>query len=150
MASFAATRPVNPPGVELVLTEEQVWKALEYKARNPALFVKAITSAEVVKDGGNKVTRLVSIMNGPKVQEDIESHANAVIYFDFTERPNRVLNVLSYGPEGEMLLTYCFAGGIPGVDPKDDKTVEELNKMVGGVIDHGIGVIRDLVREGKL
>lgn len=56
MASFAATRPVNPPGVELVLTEEQVWKALEYKARNPALFVKAITSAEVVKDEGNKVS----------------------------------------------------------------------------------------------
>jgi hypothetical protein len=33
--SIAITRPVNPPGAVPVLTEEQVWKGLEYKARNP-------------------------------------------------------------------------------------------------------------------
>jgi hypothetical protein len=56
MSSFACTRPVNPPGSEPVLSEEQVWKGLELKARKPDLFVKAITSAEVIKDEGNKVS----------------------------------------------------------------------------------------------
>lgn len=37
MSSYATahTVPVNPPGASPVLTEEQVWKGLEYKARNP-------------------------------------------------------------------------------------------------------------------
>jgi hypothetical protein len=26
---------VNPPGVEPIITEEQLWKGLEFKARNP-------------------------------------------------------------------------------------------------------------------
>jgi hypothetical protein len=38
--AFAVTRPVNPPGVEPVITEEQLWKGLEYKARNPAVRTK--------------------------------------------------------------------------------------------------------------
>jgi hypothetical protein len=33
--AFAATRPVNPPGIEPIITEEQLWKGLEFKARNP-------------------------------------------------------------------------------------------------------------------
>lgn len=71
--------------------------------------MKAITSAEVVKDEGNKVssrknrsfpifretdlssvgchvsrrqvTRLVSINHGEKLEENIESHGNAVVSF---------------------------------------------------------------------
>ncbi|GAA5905895.1 SRPBCC family protein [Sporobolomyces salmoneus] len=85
MPSFAATRPVNPPGSEPALSEDQVWKGLESKARKPHLFVPAITSAEVVKDEGNKVSRLVSIHGGPKVQEDIEIHDKAILYFDFAD-----------------------------------------------------------------
>jgi len=54
--SFACTRPVNPSGTDLDLTEAQVWKGLEMKARRPDLFVPAITSCEVIKDEGNKVS----------------------------------------------------------------------------------------------
>ncbi|GAA6017278.1 hypothetical protein JCM11491_000616 [Sporobolomyces phaffii] len=150
MASFACTRPVNPPGVEPVLSEDQVWRGLEQKARNPILFVAAITSCEVVKDEGNKVTRLVSINGGEKLREEIESYPNAVIYFDFADKPNRVLNLLSHGPTGELLLTYSFAGGIPGSDPTVKRSVAEKNAMVGGIIDHTLDVIRDLVKDGKL
>lgn len=54
--AFAATRPINPPGASPVLTEEQVWKALEFKARNPQAFVPMISSCKVVKDEGSKVS----------------------------------------------------------------------------------------------
>lgn len=33
--AFAVTRPVNPAGATTILTEAQIWKGLEYKARNP-------------------------------------------------------------------------------------------------------------------
>lgn len=38
--AFSATRPINPPGVEPVLSEDQVWKGLQIKARAPQEFVK--------------------------------------------------------------------------------------------------------------
>jgi len=53
---FACTRPVNLRSTDLQLTEAQVWKGLETKARRPDLFVPAITSCEVIKDDGNKVS----------------------------------------------------------------------------------------------
>ncbi|GAA5933719.1 SRPBCC family protein [Sporobolomyces koalae] len=150
MTAFAATRPVNPPGTDLVLTEAQVWKGLEHKARNPSLFVPAITHSEVIKDEGNKVTRVVQIHNGERQTEEIEAHPNAAIYFDFVDKPVRVLNILSHGPQGELLLTYSFAPEVPGSDPNTVKTVAEKNEMVGKVIEHTVDVIRELVKSGKL
>ncbi|GAA5882887.1 hypothetical protein JCM16303_006628 [Sporobolomyces ruberrimus] len=150
MPSFACTRPVNPQGVETVLSEEQVWAGLEHKARNPSLFVPAITSSEVIKDQGNKISRLVSINNGEKQQEDIEVHPNAVIYFDFASKPVRVLNILSHGPNNELLLTYAFSGQIPGSNPTEEKSNEERNEMIGNVIDHTLKVIREMTKDGKL
>lgn len=38
--AFSATRPINPPGVEPVLSEDQVWQGLQIKARAPQEFVK--------------------------------------------------------------------------------------------------------------
>lgn len=70
---IAATRPVNPPGVEPVITEEQLWKGIEYKLRHPSVrafmihvhrtlltspfqaFAPMISSCKVTIDIGNKV-----------------------------------------------------------------------------------------------
>lgn len=54
-ANFAASRHVNPLGVEPRLSEEQVWKGLELKAREPENFVAVISSCDVLSDTGNKV-----------------------------------------------------------------------------------------------
>lgn len=45
--AFAATRPINPPGAEPVLTEQQVWKALQIKARKPQQFVPMYVNISV-------------------------------------------------------------------------------------------------------
>jgi len=55
IVNFAASRYVNPPGVEPRLSEEQVWKGLELKARQPENFVAAISSCDVLSDTGTKV-----------------------------------------------------------------------------------------------
>ena len=53
--NFAASRQVNYSGASPKLTEEQVWKGLEIKARDPKRFVAAITYCEVISDTSNKV-----------------------------------------------------------------------------------------------
>lgn len=53
--NFAASRQVNPSGASPKLTEEQLWKGLEIKTREPKSFVAAITECEIVSDTGNKV-----------------------------------------------------------------------------------------------
>ncbi|KAK6971877.1 hypothetical protein R3P38DRAFT_3494774 [Favolaschia claudopus] len=168
--AFAATRPVNQPGVEPVITEEQLWKGLEIKARNPSVFVPMITSAKVTKDSGNKarnhvqfcmakltlinnrqLTREVTFGTNPQViTEEIEGHAATIVYFEM-HTGSRVTNIISYGPDGQLLLTYGFANGIPGIpSDKPKPSAKELNDMIGKAVEHGIDVVRQMVKEGKL
>jgi len=43
-----------------------------------------------------------------------------------------------------MVLTFSFANGIPGVSGEVPRS--ELNKLVGGIVEHTIERIRELVR----
>lgn len=60
----------------------------------------------------------------------------------------RVTNVLSYDENDEMILTYTFANGIPGVQP--GQSSKEINHKLGGVVAHGVERIRELVRDGTI
>ncbi|KAJ7817344.1 hypothetical protein B0H14DRAFT_2602062 [Mycena olivaceomarginata] len=135
--AFAATRPVNPPGAEPVLTEEQLWKGLEYKARNPAPFIPFISASKTTFEEGNKVGVQLLIQHSPDTNrfwlgtgsscaevtlanpdhsiltESIETHAPTIVYFEMKETGLRVTNTISYGPADELLLTYSFANGRP-------------------------------------
>ncbi|KAJ7487919.1 DUF1857-domain-containing protein [Mycena latifolia] len=149
--SFAVTRPVNPPGAEPVITEEQLWKGLEYKARNPTVFVPMISSSKVTVDDGKKLVREVTFGSSPEiVTEVIEGHATTIVYFEMSTGI-RVTNVVSYGPADEMLLTYGFANGIPGIAADKPKpSAKELNAFFGKDLEGGIAIVRQMVKEGKL
>ncbi|KAJ6450369.1 DUF1857-domain-containing protein [Mycena sanguinolenta] len=149
--SFAATRPVNPPGAEPVLTEEQVWKGLEYKARNPEPFVPMISSSKTISDDGNKLARELTMAHANvTVKENIETHAPTIVYFEMGNGL-RLTNTISYGPVDELLLTYAFANGIPGVPADKSKpSGKELNAIVDKALERSLNVIRELVKEGKL
>lgn len=65
----------------------------------------------------------------------------------------RVLNILSRGPPPthELLLTYSFGNGIPGVKPDDaELSSEQLNERIGGGVEHSIAVMRKMAKEGLL
>lgn len=64
MPSFASTRLINPPGVEPILTVEQVWNGLQRKARDPQRFVPAISECRIDNDQGNQVSQRVVIQAG--------------------------------------------------------------------------------------
>ncbi|KAF7350317.1 hypothetical protein MVEN_01336100 [Mycena venus] len=148
--SFAATRPVNPPGAEPVLTEEQVWKGLEYKAHDPVPFVPMIASSKTIFEEGNKLTREMTMANSNiTMKEDIETHAPTIVYFEMSTGL-RITNTISYGPADELLLTYSFANGIPGVAADKPKpSGKELNAIVDNALDRSLKFIREMVKEGK-
>ncbi|KAJ7752446.1 DUF1857-domain-containing protein [Mycena maculata] len=149
--AFAVTRPVNPPGIEPFITEEQLWKGLEYKARNPSAFVPIISSCKVTLDDGVKLVREITFGSDPEiVTEEIEAHEATIVYFEMNTGI-RVTNVVSYGASDELLLTYGFANGIPGIPADKPKpNAKELNATVGKGVEGSIAVVRQMVKEGKL
>lgn len=64
----------------------------------------------------------------------------------------RITNVLSYDANNELVLTYSFAGGIPGFTPVGEfhPSPHELNRAVGVGVELTIERIRELVNEGEL
>ncbi|KAJ7227621.1 DUF1857-domain-containing protein [Mycena rebaudengoi] len=150
--AFAATRVVNPPGVEPIITEEQLWKGLELKARNPKAFVPMIISSVVTSEDGKNAVREVKFKYAPDVvvSETIEPHEPTVVYFE-ADTGHRILNIISYGPENELLLTYCFSNGIPSVpSDKPKPNAKELNATMGKNVEGSLVVVRQMVKEGKL
>lgn len=180
--NFAATRRINPPGVTPVLTEEQVWKGLGIKAREPMTFVPIIKSCQIVKDDGNKVGRSslqnscheshlssspgpsdsatqslwMSMSNYMRLPSSV--HLSRVLhrlgidswqaYFEIPSSNTRITNAISYDTNDELLLTFTFAGNVPGVKPGTPK--KEVNKLVGSGVEHTIKRLRELAQEGKL
>ncbi|KJA17585.1 hypothetical protein HYPSUDRAFT_46207 [Hypholoma sublateritium FD-334 SS-4] len=171
--SFASSRLVNPPGIEPVITEAQLWAGLQRKVRFPTEFVPAITSCEVISDTGTKVrpsfpsrtthtltthrgqvVRSVSILGGAAAREEVELHEYTIAYFDMPETGNRITNLVSYDEEDRLLLTFSFAGGIPGYDTAASgaarPSAKELNTRIGPAVEHTIQTIRKMLVDGKL
>lgn len=70
------------------------------------------------------------------------------------ETGNRITNLVSYDEEDRLLLTFSFAGGIPGYDTSAldgaRPLAKDLNKRIGPAVEHTIQAIREMVVDGKL
>ncbi|KAJ7152358.1 hypothetical protein C8R46DRAFT_1042649 [Mycena filopes] len=106
---FAATRPVNPPGAEPVLTEAQLWRAwsisCETHSRVPGCQVTVANT-----DPSASLVREMTFVDGRAFEVTVESHAPTIMYFE-TSTGVRITNLITYGADDELLLTYSFANG---------------------------------------
>jgi hypothetical protein len=73
---LSQTFPINPPGVEPVLSVEQVWEVLSIKSRTPELFIQAMASTTVLEEHETSLVREVVFREGVgpfngKVIEDL-------------------------------------------------------------------------------
>ncbi|KAJ7457155.1 DUF1857-domain-containing protein [Mycena galericulata] len=153
--AFAVTRPVNPAGATTILTEAQIWKGMEYKARNPKPFLPNFQSSKTISDTGNKSTVELPVEGSIVLTEDIELHAPTMVYFETDLYGLRVTNIISYGPAEELLLTWAFANGImlrfPGIPADKPKpSAKELNERMGIAVEQSLEIVRKLVKEGKI
>jgi hypothetical protein len=120
-----------------------------------------------------QVERTVTFRDGPTVKETVDEYAQTAVscfraqsvpstypdatsqaYFEM-ETGTRVLNVLSYNESHELVLTFSFVNGIPGLKPGSSRPhgadLEQLvNKIGDGAVQATIDRIRELVRNGTI
>jgi len=166
----AGTAPVNPTGASPIITLEKLWAGLELKAREPQLFLAVIDTCEVLEDDGETVLREVKFKDGggvgmapvigPKVKEQIThikplsaEAGSGLETFTSIGSASRVLNIVSTGPDGELLLTFTFEWehneieeGSPEAVKKQKQYQVTAPKGVVGTLN----AIRQMVKEGKL
>ncbi|KAI9664792.1 MAG: hypothetical protein M1821_006240 [Bathelium mastoideum] len=154
----AYTQPINPAGVEPVLTVEQVWTGLQGKVRTPHEFVEAIAGADVLeeRDGGREVVRIAHFRPGygggaGSVKETCRFFEPTKV--DFIRDNGAVItNTISYGEslgDTDLNMTYTFEHR----DIDDAKAHEMRKKYREGArtaVDSSIKAIREKVKEGKI
>ncbi|KAL8277468.1 hypothetical protein RQP46_010190 [Phenoliferia psychrophenolica] len=110
-----------------------------------------ISGCEVLKEEGNKLTRKVKFGEMSMIEE-VEWHDQTIVYFEMASGP-RITNVVSHDENGELLLTFSFANGLPppALDADGNpKPFEVLNKVLGGGIDSTLKTVREMVLDGRV
>jgi hypothetical protein len=111
--SLAYTAPINPPSADITLTESQVWTGLKRKVKRPYEFVPVITAASVISEEGDTVVREATFAAGTRgpsattVREVCVHKAPSRVDFQ-QEDGSTISNIVSTGPDGELLMTYSF------------------------------------------
>jgi hypothetical protein len=135
--NLAYTAPVNPAGASPVLTESQVWTGLKRKVRRAYEFVPVIVACEVISDEGDTVVRKVTFSSeGPK-QETNEPVREVCVHFapsrvDFNQDDGSTIsNIVSRGPDGELLMTYAFEWRQDHIQEGSDEQTETRERYFG-------------------
>ncbi|KAF4984570.1 hypothetical protein FZEAL_246 [Fusarium zealandicum] len=159
--NLAYSAPINPTGALPVLTKAQVWNGLKHKVRRAQDFVPVIVDCQVLSEEatetGEKMTRKVTFAPGFRsddapVTETVFQFAPSRINFH-QEDGSTVSNIISAGPDGDLILTYAFEWRYPDVveGSEEAKRLEDKNWNMSKVaVEGSINTIRRLVEEGKL
>ncbi|KAI1323788.1 DUF1857-domain-containing protein [Xylariaceae sp. FL0255] len=161
--NLAYTAPINRPGASPVLTQAQVWEGLKMKVKRAQEFVSAIKTCEVhgeetLPTGNLQVTRTVSF--APTASHGAHTTAKEVcvhyapcrVVFN-QEDGSTVTNIVSKGPEDELLMSYVFEWRHPDVEEGSEQAAklhEAHAKMAKIVVESSIDTIRRFVAEGKI
>lgn len=147
---YAATAPINPAGVEPVLTPAQVWEGLRRKVRHADQFVPPITSCIVDKEEDNVVHRRV-IFEGSKEMSEVCTEL-APHRVDFRlEDGTEIENILAPGPSGDetdLYLTYSFKWKFPKIErgsTEERDMLAEQQKVSLMRREDGVSVAYDIV-----
>lgn len=110
--NLAYTAPINPPGASPVLTKAQVWAGLKRKVLKPYEFVPVIVGCEVISEKGNTVVREVTFAADKNGVEQVVLETCVCLppcREDFQqENGSTISNIVSKGPDGELLMTFSF------------------------------------------
>ncbi|KAH8703813.1 hypothetical protein BGW36DRAFT_92450 [Talaromyces proteolyticus] len=148
-----------------VLTPAEFWEVLEHKCRNPATFVKSITSSRVVQEDHDKtgqvtsLTRLVTVNGGEHEIEEIAILKKPVmIEFRIPSTGTSIKNILSRGAEQmhhptDIYMVSTYEWHHPEVEEGSEehkKLTEYYWHMSNETVKHTVAVAKKMKAEGKL
>ncbi|KAL7620451.1 hypothetical protein AAE478_009446 [Parahypoxylon ruwenzoriense] len=175
--NLAYTAPVNPSGATPVLTPSQVWVGLQRKVRKAHEFVPVIESCTVLAEETSSsdnlsVLREVRFVagarsgtanggggggdnstNGNLVRETCVHYPPCRVDFEQNADGSTISNIVSKGPDGELLMTYAFEWRHPDVreGSEEAKVLEEKSwKIAKLAVESSIDTIRRLVSNGEI
>lgn len=157
MIYSTATVPVNPGG-ETTLTREQVWKALELKARDARLFLPPglCTRCDVVEESATHFVREATIA-GADIREIItlEPQSKVTFFQSSGPREGAIVNELFEDEHGALRLKfYCYLGlrdkEPGGAEEKAEQAQFDSDKGYKSALLSTLKRTRELVAEGKL
>ncbi|ORY55679.1 uncharacterized protein BCR38DRAFT_356571 [Pseudomassariella vexata] len=163
--NFAYTGSINPTGASPILTQTQVWAGLQRKVRHAQEFVPIILECKVTSEEEEtaetvlKIVREVKFAPGSGPKADEEQVREVCLHYapcrvDFKQEDGTTIsNIVSEGPDGELMMTYAFEWRHPGMKEGSDKgneLLEKYKKMAKMAVEGSIDTIRRLVREGEI
>ncbi|KAI1459445.1 DUF1857-domain-containing protein [Annulohypoxylon moriforme] len=165
--NLAYTAPINAAKVSPVLNHAQVWAGLKRKVLRAQDFVPIIEECIVLVEeedhlsGNLTVTREVRFKTGSEpaagsggalVREVCAHFAPSRVDFKQPDG-STVSNIVSEGPEGQLMMTYVFEWRYPNVKEGSDEAIEleERSWKTARMAVHGtIDTIRRLVKDGEI
>jgi Domain of unknown function (DUF1857) len=148
--------PINGPGDTVKLTPDQVWHALQIRARNgDERFVPPGHRFEVIEDDGARLVRRVYIDGRDDELQEISFHGRCVNVFDFVEGPQRSVIIcnLEADDDGEYWLRLTFLTEFSGVDhasTQERQIAAERRPLMRRQPSIILAVARQLLGEGRL
>ncbi|KAI1647614.1 DUF1857-domain-containing protein [Daldinia loculata] len=165
--NLAYTAPINPSGASPALTISQIWAGLERKVRRAQDFVPIIEECNVLSEETSQETGNLTVVRevrfaagqepdsgsgGRLVKEICTHYPPCRVDFEQPDGSN-ISNIVSEGPDGELLMTYAFEWRYPGVKQgsEEAKKLEERSWKTAKMAVHGtIDTVRRLVNNGEI
>lgn len=143
-------------GVPPTLTPQQVWQGLLLRARNgDDRFVPPGHRFVVEQDNGDNVLRRVYLADGVVELQRISFHDERLMVFDFIEGPQLglIFCLLETDGNGEHCLRMTFLTEFAHLghgSPEEAEFAAKRRPLMMGQPELVLGVIRELVKEGRL
>jgi hypothetical protein len=153
---FTLTRsvPINRPTDTVLVTREQVWKALTMKGRDGRPFVPPMTACAVLSGEDNNYVREIALNHGTPFRERVSVHSDKLIVFEHLDPPQTsvVLNQLEVDDQGEVCLRYTFLLEFDDLVHGSAEEAERKQALAGlpRAVDATLDTIHAMVERGEL
>jgi len=156
MFTISRSLPVNDRNnpEQVILTRDQVWQGLVFKAENAVPFVPGMTACEVRERSGQQLVR-ECVYKGDRLRERVTFHPPRAVDFERLSGNVRgtIRNEIEEDENGALHLCFTFSLAVQGIAHNSPEEHAYATAMEGDYV-RAIGAtlttIRQLVAEGKL
>jgi Domain of unknown function (DUF1857) len=148
--------PVNPPGSEVRLTRDDVWRGLMWKAEVPMPFVEPIVDCEILERFDDGFLREIQHLTPSGVPEPIQERIildpqQTVTFLRLSGGTvGRIINEI-VEDSGELFLQFHFVLGLLGVahrSPQEDEYRAGFARGYLSAVSTTLEALREMVRTG--